>query len=226
MRRERVVAARALSARDQAPPGRTVPGDGAGGAIRVLRRALDPEIAQTLDALDHSSLPALRLTGDEATVLADLSRGLEVATDMPAWLRVWLVSDVEFLLRLFAEHRRATAFVVRLEAVAATMCPRLHTDNVRFRLVTTYRGAGTEWVAPKDRRLVRNGEPIVPGIIRRMDRGWIDVMRGRKSAAGTASAVLPRSPAVGAAAEARLFLTVDDARDHASSQGGDSARPT
>ncbi|MBM4375533.1 MAG: DUF1826 domain-containing protein [Deltaproteobacteria bacterium] len=60
--------------------------------------------------------------------------------------RTWLTLDVAGLiarLSLLADARRLR---VSLGAVRTDQCRKFHVDYVRYRLITTYVGPGTEWV--------------------------------------------------------------------------------
>ncbi len=66
-----------------------------------------------------------------------------------------LADDIAGLARSFLAQFGATEGSLRVELVDKTSCPKFHCDNVRVRLVTTYHGAGTEYVradAPDDVR--------------------------------------------------------------------------
>ena len=50
-----------------------------------------------------------------------------------------------------------------------------------------------------------------PDSIRRMDRGWIAVMRGGKAATPDVPALPHRSPPIAGTGETRLFVAIDEA---------------
>lgn len=53
---------------------------------------------------------------------------------------------------------------LRLEVIGKAMCPRLHVDRVGIRLLCTYRGPGTEWIADTgaDRNKLGSGADGLP----------------------------------------------------------------
>jgi hypothetical protein len=59
-------------------------------------------------------------------------------------------ADVRHLARAFADLTAASRLGIRLVRLTDAMCPRFHTDVVGVRLLTTYHGAGTEWLAEPD----------------------------------------------------------------------------
>ena len=56
------------------------------------------------------------------------------------------VADVAWLARAFACLVDARRIGLRLRLLNKAMCPRFHVDHVPLRLITTYAGAGSEWL--------------------------------------------------------------------------------
>jgi len=60
--------------------------------------------------------------------------------------RTWLMMDIAALLARFAHLADARRLRVSLGAVRTDKCRKFHVDFIRYRLITTYVGPGTEWV--------------------------------------------------------------------------------
>lgn len=60
--------------------------------------------------------------------------------------RGWLTMDVAILLARLAHLADARRLRVSFGAVRTDQCRKFHVDYVRYRLVATYVGPGTEWV--------------------------------------------------------------------------------
>ena len=60
--------------------------------------------------------------------------------------RTWLTMDVAVLIARLAHLADARRLRVSFGAVRTDQCRKFHVDYVRYRLVTTYVGPGTEWV--------------------------------------------------------------------------------
>jgi Protein of unknown function (DUF1826) len=60
--------------------------------------------------------------------------------------RRWLAQDLAGLLAGLAQVAQTRHLRVWFGAVRSDQCRKFHVDNVRYRLVTTYVGPGTEWV--------------------------------------------------------------------------------
>lgn len=75
-----------------------------------------------------------------------------------------LGEDIQHLTELLCDLVDAPMAGVRLEILNSAMCPRLHVDRVGIRLLCTYRGRGTEWVAQSavDKRYLGAGAGGLP----------------------------------------------------------------
>jgi Protein of unknown function (DUF1826) len=180
------------------------------GAISTIPRTLEPFIADALDAVPAERLPNLRIVGPVHALPASVRRGLLAAGFGPGWLADWLVEDVTFLARLFQELTGASDLLVRLEAVDNDGCARFHTDNVRFRLISTYRGPGTQWIDPGILAEQPAGNDLSDHAVRQFDRGSVAIMRGGKDATPDCPGVLHRSPPIEGTGVTRLFLAIDE----------------
>ncbi|WP_083923394.1 DUF1826 domain-containing protein [Amorphus coralli] len=183
------------------------------GPITLLARTLDPVIARAIDEVPSEILPEMRADGDLEAIDAALRQGLADLRRWQPWLEAWLRDDVSFLARLFTELTDAPVLALRMEVIDDDACRRFHTDRVTHRLVTTYRGDGTQWVSPRDSHLVVDGRLEDDSACRRLERGAVGILRGSRNASPDAPAVLHRSPPVRGTDAVRLFLAIDDMRD-------------
>jgi len=135
---------------------------------------------------------------------------------LPEATRLWLTSDVAVLLGRFAHFAGASRLRVSFSAVRSDQCRRFHMDDVRYRLVTTYAGPGTEWVPehalcrealehPADcpcdanQAIVRNASAV-----RHAGPGEIVVMKGALHPHGLGA--VHRSPPIEATGQLRVVL--------------------
>ena len=105
-----------------------------------------------------------------------------------------LAADVAMLCELFATITGASTLGLRLEITDCATCPRFHSDRVTVRLMTTYRGPGTEWL---------EGEEVHRAAVH-------DVLlaKGESWTGADATPCLHRSP-VPAPGQTRVLLTLD-----------------
>jgi hypothetical protein len=109
--------------------------------IAVLPRTVDASIAGYL-----AQAAAARTLGSgfRAALRVGQRPDLSSLPDMPG--RNVLADDLASLAELYADLLGCDEVGLRLEIVGRAMCPRFHVDHVGIRMVSTYRGSGTEWL--------------------------------------------------------------------------------
>ena len=122
------------------------------------------------------------------------------------------VADVAWLVRAFACLLEARCVGLRLRLLDRAMCPRFHVDHVPLRLITTYAGAGSQWLreTAMRRELLGNpaAEPLDAESIEQLHAGEVALFKGEKWLGNEGSGIIHRSPPAGPA-ERRLILTLD-----------------
>jgi hypothetical protein len=119
------------------------------------------------------------------------------------------VADVVWLVEAFTCLLGARRIGLRLRVLEGAMCPRFHVDHVPLRLLTTYAGAGSEWLEEGrlDRaRLQVEHAPV--DNIRRLSAGEVAVLKGEKWLGNEGRGLIHRSPLT-SAGERRLLLSLD-----------------
>lgn len=119
-----------------------------------------------------------------------------------------LGEDIRQLFELLGELVNAPFAGVRLEVLNSPMCPRFHVNRVGIRLLCTYRGRGTEWVAQSavDKRFLGAGSGGLPdetsGLLRSGHRiesvpaFAVALLKGSLWQGNHGRGVIHRSPAV------------------------------
>lgn len=114
--------------------------------LAILRRQLPPTLTDYCrDTVARSGLQVRTILRAPQIATADLLPGLPASPGRDA-----LADDVGALLRWFWSAFAPQQVGLRLIAVPGEMCRRFHVDYVTVRLLTTYTGAGTQWVADGD----------------------------------------------------------------------------
>lgn len=173
----------------------------------VLRTILHPDITLAV----WTRPPPFRL-GDATRELAARAPFCRLAEDRPDRLgtalvrelplepcaRTRLAADIARLGRLFAALLGAPAVHGRLEAIDGPACRLFHADHVGLRLLCTYAGAGTEWVADDsvDRARLGDNRAAVPdpAAVRRLPRFAVAVLKGHAWPGNAGRGVVHRSP--------------------------------
>jgi hypothetical protein len=124
-----------------------------------------------------------------------------------------VVEDVAALARRIAAIASAARLRIRLERVQDNACRRFHADQVRLRLLCTYRGPGTEWLPDAGVRRDADGgiaEPP-PAAIGRLVRFEVALLKGAAHPQGRP--LIHRSPPIAGTGIARLLLAIDSLDD-------------
>lgn len=157
-----------------------------------LRAALaDPRFDQPLHL--RRDLQAARL----AVELDDAVARLELASFGAA---LALREDFWMLARAFFVFCGVGRARLSLDRVEDGMCRAFHADQYRLRLICTYRGAGTEWLADSDvrRNMLSCGDPDAryePNAqIHRLQPGWVAVLKGEGYPGAEGRGIVHRSP--------------------------------
>lgn len=107
------------------------------------------------------------------------------------------VADVSWLIGAFACLVDARRVGLRLRVLDGAMCPRFHVDHVPLRLICTYAGPGSEWLAMPDAVEVN-----------RLHSGDVALLKGEKWLGNEGAGLVHRSPQL-PEGQRRLMLTLD-----------------
>jgi hypothetical protein len=183
--------------------------------LAVWRRNPPPELQPAL----HRWAAGSSSTYDEEFGASgfDLSPALAGVDD--AGLRAFLAHDMWQLVARLIQVTRAPRFRVVFGTVRGDQCRKFHTDMLKFRLITTYLGPGTEWLEESNvDRAALNDPPACPvaanaaivrdsAAIQRARSGDVLIMKGA-GAAGLRRAVVHRSPPIEGTGVVRLVLAL------------------
>ncbi len=137
-----------------------------------------------------------------------------IAAQLPCAAPVDLLLDIHHLALVFAGILDRATVAVRLEAITGRACHRWHADAVALRLLTTYRGAGTEWLG-----LPGGGETASalgpdagppPDAVQCLPAGAVAVLKGEGYPGNAGWGCIHRSPPAARGPRARLLLCLDE----------------
>jgi len=172
-----------------------------GIAAAIWQRTPEPGFQRWIDAQPKSCLPELRAVipvhfAEAAVTVACDNHGMAASAE-----RERLASDVGALALMLAKVLKVRQVRLRLDVSDEVMCPKFHLDNVRARLLCTYRGPGTEYGPECGSQEISR--------IRQVPQGAVALFRGRLWSSEEATGLLHRSPASAPGAGARLLLVID-----------------
>ena len=127
---------------------------------------------------------------------------------MPAGaMRDAFLDDVIRITELFMRTMETDVVDIRLEAIGHDSCWKFHRDQVPARLLTTYRGPGTEWVHPQDGDTAIAEQKSFPGPIENLPTHHVGLFKGGLAEDGTG--IVHRSPPIIGTGVSRLLLCLN-----------------
>lgn len=112
--------------------------------------------------------------------------------------------DIGRLCALFRPVANTAAIEIRLEIVTTDACRKFHGDYVTARLITTYAGAGTQWLDSQDAARVADG--LEPQSLRQLQPGDVGIFKGRLA---TDAPAIHRSPPISGTGAKRMVLVLN-----------------
>lgn len=135
---------------------------------------------------------------------------LSAYSDLPG--QAAFLADVAWLVRAYACLLDAKRIGLRLRALDGAMCPRFHVDHVPLRLITSYAGPGSQWLAEGDLpRQLLGGAQALPregAVVEQIGCGHVALVKGERWVGNEGRGLIHRSPVL-PAGERRLLLTLD-----------------
>lgn len=178
------------------------------------RRRLDPRIVAFL-AAQHMLMPRQRQFRllKESELAPALDVQLEQFLDRRWFGYAAWRQDLLCLLELARRLSTGDDLRVRLETVSSNACRLFHSDLVALRLITTYRGPGTEWlpagaVDPRAVSRRENQHVLDYSALGRLGTGDVALMKGDRYPGHVGAGLMHRSPPVGPA-HPRIVLAID-----------------
>ncbi len=181
--------------------------------LALWQRQLPPQISDFANALLAQGEPlsqsmVLELVSPESE--PSLGGLVDGYSDLPG--QAAFLQDVSWLVSAFACLFDAKRIGLRLRILDKAMCPRFHVDHVPVRLITSYAGVGSEWLAEGVMARRRLGDPAAEpsdsSLIQRAEAGHVLLAKGEKWTGNEGGGLIHRSPQP-PAGERRLLLTLD-----------------
>ena len=183
--------------------------------LAVWQRSLSPALVRDCQAfMDMKGFNSHRmvLPTAKARHLSEVLPGLDGYPHVRA--------DIELLADMYSCLFDLSAIGLRLTTLTDTMCPKFHVDRVPCRLITTYAGAGTEWLPHDyvDRSILGAGSGglsdaksgLYPATqpIQSLAAGDVAILKGELWKGNEGAGLVHRSPAIEPGSQ-RLILTFD-----------------
>ncbi len=133
---------------------------------------------------------------------------------------LFLITDISKVVRLFCNLFNIDQVWLRLDAIESPMCPRFHVDNLKCRLVSTYKGPATQWLPHNivNRDKLGHGNEGLPdeesGLflknsdIKELNVGDVALLKGEAWEGNEGKGLVHRSPHKEGDYK-RLYMTID-----------------
>lgn len=177
-----------------------------GTRLVLWPRDLQADVGAWLDQLPADRLPQGRVLVAPGETSEALRRFRDTAGTPEGPECNWLMRDIVDLVAEFSRVSGSGRVDLRLEVIHHDACWRFHYDMVPFRLVTTYRGPGTQWVRPDEAEAALRDQRAYTGPLQALSPGHVACFKGARSPDG---GIVHRSPPMGEGGGARLFLCLN-----------------
>lgn len=181
--------------------------------LAVWQRTLPEAVQQFAGQLLQRHLPlaeSFSVTIGQGEGRLNMPECLPQLHDVPGYDD--FIADLAWQVEAFACLLDARSVGVRLRILDKPMCPRFHVDHVPVRLITTYAGVASEWLAEGAMSRQKLGqataEPTDEQNIRRLQPGHVALAKGEKWLGNEGAGLIHRSPQP-PAGQQRLLLTLD-----------------
>lgn len=163
---------------------------------------------QGLDALICGDVKDVRFEVGLAKLEPRLRGELQAGGFTSGPLLDTLVTDIIDLSERYCGILSLGRLEVRLELITTDSCRKFHADYVKARLITTYVGAGTQWLDEDDAHRVREG--LEPSLIRELALGDVGIFKGKLA---TETPAIHRSPPIAGSGQTRLLLVLNSSQE-------------
>jgi hypothetical protein len=156
------------------------------------------------DAVIDLARADVRFTAPLASLDQALRDHLSASGFADSVVRDALIADVFELAQRYCSILKLDHLEVRLEMITTNSCRKFHADYVRARLITTYVGAGTDWLDSEDAARVKQG--LEPLHINSLRAGDVGLFKGKLA---TKTPAIHRSPPITGTGQRRLLLVLN-----------------
>ena len=176
---------------------------GEGVQVCAWRRPADPRLEAWLASLDE-------LEGASTLEILKPDRRPELAALPDSEERSLLADDLRLQGTALCDLLGCSAYGLRIARTCKAMCPGWHVDHVSLRLVTTYRGPGTQWLTDQSiDRASLGSESAQSADFISASTGDVVLLKGSHWQGNELLGAIHRSPEVPAEFGTRTVATLD-----------------
>lgn len=170
-------------------------------------RSLPRALSDWLEAMPAERLPDSRVLAASVDVRRAAASMLDGEELVEGDLRSAFLNDLVVLAGLFLDVMESDAVDIRLDAIDHDACWKFHRDYVAARMLTTYRGAGTQWVRPQYDAAALAAQGDYSGPVEQFARHTVGLFKGDRGEDSLGT--VHRSPPIEGTGETRLLLCLN-----------------
>lgn len=175
-----------------------------------------PQLTELANRLAAVATPpvTLRAPTSPASFRQDIEALLQAARLDPVVHALW-IADMQILAERFFREAQGRDAGLRLEFTVDDGCRRYHVDRSYLRLICTYRGPGTEWLANAQvcRESLSSGAPnehiVQYGLPQRLAPMQVGLFKGRLYPETVDGGLVHRSPPIAGTHQSRIVFCLD-----------------
>ena len=182
--------------------------------LSLWQRPAQPLITRELSSLQGSDLPDVRCPTSMNSFDDDISTLLQQQDLDPLACKHWR-ADMRRLADLYFSVSENRDVTLRLVTTDDDDCPRFHVDRTELRMLCTYRGPGTEWLADEqvDRLAQSTGAPnediVRFGEASEFEPFWAGILKGDAYPGNAGHGLVHRSPPIAGTGKTRVLFCLD-----------------
>jgi len=173
----------------------------------IWERKLIPGLSQWLAELHPEQCPDGRLLVPADHCRAAFMALLDEAATPTGSMRDAFLADLLSLSDAFCRTMDTDVVDIRLETVRHDGCWKFHRDNVPARLLTTYRGPGTQWVGPEHSDAALSRQKDYSDALEQFTDHAVGLFKGSRAERGRG--IVHRSPPILGTGATRILLCLN-----------------
>jgi hypothetical protein len=177
----------------------------------LQERRLPDDLATWLDGLPVEVFPKGRVLVHSEDIGLALTAMAQAAGTPKGLYADKFLNDVAGLARMFSAIAKTDVVDIRLEVVSHDACWKFHRDLVEIRLLTTYRGPGTQIVPVSGGEDAMREQQAYDGPVSHLARHAVAIFKG--SRARPDKGVVHRSPPIAGSGIHRFVLCINKISD-------------
>ncbi|HCZ37812.1 MAG TPA: hypothetical protein DHV26_17970 [Cytophagales bacterium] len=178
-----------------------------------MKRELDSDILRYADLLFQHNFSGINCVIAQPALVSVVNDELD-KIGLHTVGKIKLREDIINLSQQFFQVTKAINLRLILKVVANDGCAKFHTDAYALRLLCTYAGRATEWIADeyvnRNKLITGTNEDIIKDFskVQAMQPFEVAILKGETQQTGT-KGIVHRSPAIQQLGEKRLLLRLD-----------------